>query len=643
MIQKHWATRLHYDFRLELDGVLISWAVPKGPSLDPKVKRMAIHVEDHPVSYGGFEGTIPEKQYGAGSVIVWDRGTWEAVGDPRDGLKAGKLVFALHGEKLAGLWELIRIAKPDDRQEAWLLFKKRDDWARPSDAYDIATALPDSVIAKPLGPAIDRKPVAEAATATETEPAVAKKGTARKTVRKAAPTDGPPMPAGARKAALPATLSPQLATLSKTPPTGDAWSVEAKFDGYRLLARIAKGKARLITRNGNDWTDKLASLATAVEALGIDEGWLDGEIVVLRDDGGQDFNALQNAIDQSKNEGITYFLFDLPFHAGHDLRAVPLAERRALLKSLLEGTAGPRIRYSDDFPSSPAEVLKAACAMRLEGVIVKRRDAPYASTRSETWLKLKCTLRQEFVIGGYTDRSNSSERDRQSLPRRPRRRREAALRGRDGDRLDPRDGARTEGQAEEDRDRPLAVRDRFDQAGPLVEARVGHRALGRADDRRRGIVRRVDAGRPSAACVVPGPADRQARAVGRAGAAERRRPDRGEGRQEGAHAGGERRCRGDRSEQGVADERQGHGLRHQGQQSRPDHRPGERCDQARPRALLRPGRRSPHPAAACAAGRCRWSAALPASGASCSSRSTWRRRSPASPCSTGRCGPSTRR
>ena len=386
VIQKHWASHLHYDFRLELDGVLMSWAVPKGPSFDPKVKRMAIHVEDHPVSYGGFEGRIPEKQYGAGTVIVWDRGTWEPVGDPRDAMAQGKLVFALHGEKLAGLWELVRIAKPGDRQDPWILFKKRDDWARSADEYDVLTALPDSVIDKPLGAADDLRPAVPRAQST--------------------PPSGPP--AGAKKASLPAALAPQLATLSRTPPTDDGWIVENKFDGYRVMARLAKGKAQLFTRNGNDWTDKLGSLAKAVEDLGLDEGWLDGEIVVLNERGGQDFNALQNAIDHARGDAITYFVFDAPYLAGFDLRAVPLWERRAVLKTMLDRSSGDRVRFSADFPSTSAKLLKAACAMKLEGVIAKRRDAPYVSTRSATWLKLKCALRQEFVIGGYTDRSDST-------------------------------------------------------------------------------------------------------------------------------------------------------------------------------------------------------------------------------------------
>ena len=382
VIQKHWATRLHYDFRLELDGVLLSWAVPKGPSFDPKQKRMAIHVEDHPVSYGGFEGRIPAKQYGAGTVIVWDRGTWEPVGDAKQSIAAGKLVFDLHGEKLAGRWELVKIAKPGDRQEPWILFKKHDAWEKPIEAFDVTTAWPDSVVEKPLGLLEDRDARGHA-------------------------TAPPPPTIVPKKAALPKTLSPQLASLAKTAPTGSGWSIEAKFDGYRILARIEKGKARLFTRNGHDWTDKLASLATAIEDLGVKSAWLDGEIVVLKDEGGQDFNALQNAMDRAKSDEVTYFVFDAPFFEGADLRPLPLSDRRGLLKAFFDGRDDDRVRFSDEFPGTPQAVLEAACQLGFEGVIVKRRDAPYVSTRSESWLKLKCSTRQEFVIGGFTDRKGS--------------------------------------------------------------------------------------------------------------------------------------------------------------------------------------------------------------------------------------------
>ena len=393
VIQKHWASRLHYDFRLELDGVLLSWAVPKGPSYDPAEKRMAIHVEDHPVSYGSFEGTIPRGQYGAGKVIVWDRGTWEPVGDPREGMARGKLVFRLHGEKLAGLWELVRTPKPGDKQDAWLLFKKRDEWARPLAEYDVIAALPDSVADKPLGPVEQREPRG---------PARPGDGGAAEEVRSVA---GLP---GAVKAPLPAMLAPQLATLAKEPPTGPGWIYELKFDGYRLLARIDEGQVRLITRNGNDWTSKMQPLAAAVEQLQLGSAWLDGEIVVLRPDGTPDFNALQNAFDASRTQDIEFFLFDLPFFDGHDLRQVPLRLRRALLRQVLTRQPVEHIRLSDSFEVHPASLLESACKLGMEGIMAKRADAPYVSQRTETWLKVKCSARQEFVIGGFIDREGST-------------------------------------------------------------------------------------------------------------------------------------------------------------------------------------------------------------------------------------------
>ncbi len=417
VVQKHAASRLHYDFRLELDGVLLSWAVPKGPSYDPADKRMAIHVEDHPVSYGGFEGTIPPKQYGAGTVIVWDRGTWEPVGDARAGMEAGKLVFRLHGEKLAGVWELVRIRKPTDRQDPWLLFKKKDEWAQPAAGFDVVSALPDSVIAKPLGPIESRagapKPAAPPAAAPRASTAATVTATAKASATTAAAKAkredgaGGVRPDGAVKAALPAKLEPQLATLAKTAPDTAGWIYEIKFDGYRVMARIERGKARLITRGGHDWTAKMQSLAAAVEGLGLKSGWLDGEIVVLDDDGIPDFNALQNAFDSARTERIRYFLFDVPFFEGHDLRKVALLERRALLKRLLDAKGSERVRFSEDFPADAASVIETACKLRLEGIIAKRKDAAYVSRRTETWLKLKCGRRQEFVIGGYTDRSGA--------------------------------------------------------------------------------------------------------------------------------------------------------------------------------------------------------------------------------------------
>ncbi len=404
VVQKHWASRLHYDFRLELDGVLLSWAVPKGPSYDPKKMQMAIHVEDHPLGYASFEGTIPPKQYGAGTVIVWDRGTWEPVGDAREGMQKGKLLFRLHGEKLAGLWELVRIAKPGDKQDPWMLFKKKDEWARPLAEYDVVAALPDSVVARPLGPVETREPRAPR------EPHAPADIATRASPRDAAPSnDAAPVPdlAAAVRAPLPARLEPQLATLVTVPPSGD-WVVETKFDGYRLMARIEGGKAKLVTRGGHDWTAKMKALAADIAALGIGSAWLDGEIVVMGAAGIPDFNALQNAMDSASSGAIDYFVFDLPFHDGRDLRRVPLLSRRAVLKSIVEAHPTGHVRLGQTFDAAPAQMLEAARRMQLEGIIVKRGDAPYVSGRTETWLKLKCSLRQELVICGFTDRANAA-------------------------------------------------------------------------------------------------------------------------------------------------------------------------------------------------------------------------------------------
>ncbi|MGN7873383.1 DNA ligase D [Roseateles sp. 22389] len=377
---------MHYDFRLELDGVLLSWAVPKGPSYDPKERRMAIHVEDHPLSYGGFEGTIPPRQYGAGEVIVWDNGTWEPEGDPAQGLRDGKLVFRLHGQKLAGLWQLVRTSRDAAKREQWLLIKKHDGRERAHADYDVTLALPDSVIQHPLGLIEEREASEENAAAT-------------------------PDLSRARKARLPAELPPQLATLVSATPPGE-WIAEAKFDGYRLMARVDKGKVRLITRGGNDWTDRLGTLAEAVAGLGLDNGWLDGEIVVLRDDGAPDFNLLQNAIGHPKRRtpaDLVYFLFDVPFLNGHDLREVPLRDRRAVLRALMAGQEDGPLRFSEDFAVPPEEMLAAACQMRLEGLILKRPDSSYVSARSDAWIKLKCQQRQEFVVVGFTDRSDGAK------------------------------------------------------------------------------------------------------------------------------------------------------------------------------------------------------------------------------------------
>ena len=367
VVQKHHARRLHYDFRLELDGVMKSWAVPKGPSLDPADKRMAVEVEDHPVAYASFEGTIPPKQYGAGEVIVWDKGHWQPRGDPRKGLRTGNLKFEMTGHKLRGAWALVRMKGRDEKKPAWLLIKERDDFARPADEFDVLQADPDSVSAL-----------------------------------------GVPAPAGWPAAAvaadLPDTLSPQLATrVEALPPDDGEWLYELKFDGYRLLARIDDRGVRLLTRGGLDWTHRLKPLCRDLAGMELPPGWYDGELVAFNDRGLPDFGVLQQSLERARPGELVLYLFDLPYAAGHDLRAAPLDERRALLERLIGPTPPDSVRLSAALEVPGRDVLASACRLGLEGVIAKRRDAPYRSRRSEDWLKIKCGLRQEFVIGGFTE------------------------------------------------------------------------------------------------------------------------------------------------------------------------------------------------------------------------------------------------
>ncbi|WP_085686343.1 MULTISPECIES: DNA ligase D [unclassified Pseudomonas] len=386
-IQKHDASHLHYDFRLELDGALKSWAVPKGPSLDPKVKRLAVHVEDHPLDYATFEGSIPEGHYGAGDVIVWDRGVWIPLEDPEKAYAKGKLKFELQGEKLAGVWNLVRTHMPG-KKEQWFLIKHQDSAARPQSDYDVLVAEPDSVLSERT---IVDKP---SLSAKQVKPL---KGPA-KSPRK--PASG--KLTGAHKASIPAQLKPQLATLVESAPEGD-WQYEIKFDGYRIMARIDQDEVQLFTRNGHDWTQKMPKQAQALAALGLESAWLDGEMVVADADGVPDFQALQNAFDSGRSEKIVYYLFDLPYLNGVDLREVPMEERRAALATVLKTHQDPLLRFSEAFDETPQALLNSACQMRMEGLIGKRLGSPYVSRRSSDWIKLKCKHRQEFVIVGYTD------------------------------------------------------------------------------------------------------------------------------------------------------------------------------------------------------------------------------------------------
>lgn len=340
VVQKHRARNLHYDFRLELEGVLKSWAVPKGPSLDPGQKRLAVQVEDHPLEYAGFEGEIPAGQYGAGEVEIWDSGTWEPLGDPIKGLEKGHIKFQLKGRKLKGAWALVRMNGRDNKKEQWLLIKEKDGHA---------------------------------------------------------------IPEGAEMAELPEVMAPQLASLVERVPAGGDWSYEIKFDGYRILARIDQEDVRLFTRNGKDWTEKLGSLAAEVRGLGIQSGWLDGEAVVLGKDGMPDFGALQNANEQGSTDEIIYYVFDLPFYGGYDLRGAVLSDRKALLETVINGSSSSRIRLSEDFGANGRDILLSACGLGMEGLIGKRNGSRYVSERSGDWIKIKCRRRQEFVILGYTD------------------------------------------------------------------------------------------------------------------------------------------------------------------------------------------------------------------------------------------------
>ncbi|MFH0021861.1 DNA ligase D [Pseudomonas fluorescens] len=386
-IQKHDASHLHYDFRLELDGALKSWAVPKGPSLDPKVKRLAVHVEDHPLDYATFEGSIPEGHYGAGDVIVWDRGVWIPLDDPQKAYAKGRLKFELQGEKLGGIWNLVRTHMPG-KKEQWFLIKHQDNAARPQDDYDVLVAEPDSVLSERTIVASPKK-TAEQAKPLKKAPAKPRKQASGKLT-------------GAHKAKLPAQLKPELATLVDSAPEGQ-WSYEIKFDGYRIMARIEGDQVQLFTRNGHDWTHKLPQQAEALAALGLESAWLDGEMIVANEQGVPDFQALQNAFEVGRSGNIVYYLFDLPYLNGVDLREVAVEERRAALATILGSQKSQLLRFSEAFEETPDALLNSACQMQMEGLIGKRLGSPYVSRRSSDWIKLKCKHRQEFVIVGYTD------------------------------------------------------------------------------------------------------------------------------------------------------------------------------------------------------------------------------------------------
>lgn len=369
VIQKHAASHLHYDFRLEMGGTLKSWAVPKGPSLDPKVKRLAIHVEDHPLDYATFEGVIPQGEYGGGTVMIWDQGEWLPEGDVEAAYLKGHLRFNLRGKKLQGGWSLVRTTK-NDGKEQWLLLKGRDEFAS---EQDVLNDLPNSVVSKRSMEtiALERQRVWHSKT-------------------------------NATQTTLPETLLPQLATLVDKVPEGDDWLHEIKYDGYRLMCRLVADEVRLLTRNGNDWSARFPALCAAIKRLPLKQGWLDGEVVVVERNGKTSFQALQNILGNDSDKGIAYYLFDILYRDDDDLTKMPLLERKRVLASLLSETNQTLLRYADHVLGRGLLTLDNACELHLEGIIAKRCDGVYHPGRCHDWLKIKCLQRQEFVIGGYT-------------------------------------------------------------------------------------------------------------------------------------------------------------------------------------------------------------------------------------------------
>ncbi|HEX4408984.1 MAG TPA: DNA ligase D [Xanthobacteraceae bacterium] len=446
VIQKHDATRLHYDLRLELDGVMKSWAVTRGPSLDPNQKRLAVHVEDHPVEYNSFEGTIPDGEYGGGTVMIWDRGRWIPEGDPHKGYAKGHLEFTLEGEKLHGRWHLVRMhPRPGEKHDNWLLIKAKDGEASSGRGKDILEEEPLSVASgrsideiaggkgkkrvwhsKPRATAASSGPqsqrdfkaelraVANAGAKSKgraSKAATSKSGRERaKAPAKSRPRAKAVTRTAARKrsahagaAKLPEFIPPSLATLRDQPPRGKNYLHEIKLDGYRIEARLDLGKVRLLTRNRQDWTHRFQRIAKAVEELPAQTGLLDGELVVQDEHGVSNFSMLQTDLRDGRGDRFTYWVFDLLYRDGRDLTAEPLTERKAELADLLKdrGKTDP-IRYAEHFNEDGSVVFKSACDHNIEGIVSKLRTAPYQSGRSDNFLKIKCHNAQEFVVAGFS-------------------------------------------------------------------------------------------------------------------------------------------------------------------------------------------------------------------------------------------------
>jgi bifunctional non-homologous end joining protein LigD len=404
VIQKHAASHLHYDFRLELDGVLLSWAVPKGPSVDPADKRLAMQTEDHPIEYGGFEGVIPKGQYGGGTVMLWDRGTWTPSGDARKDLARGRLKFTLDGDKLKGGWMLVRTRggkygeKSADR--TWLLIKEKDEYAK-AGGRPIVDAAPDSVAS---GRTLDA--IASARTHVwQSKLSVKQNVKAGAIPATSGKREDAPVP-GAKTAPIPDYVPPMLTTLVDKPPAGDDWIHEVKYDGYRMVVRIERGRARLFSRNEKEWTSTFPAVAKDLAGLRVKNAWIDGEVVVLDAEGRTSFQALQNALASPSAQGLAFFAFDLMYLDGYDLRGVALTDRKRVLRDLI-GKGHGCVRAGPEAQGNGADFFAQACRLGLEGSIAKRAASTYTGVRSREWMKIKCIQRQEMVVGGYTDPQGS--------------------------------------------------------------------------------------------------------------------------------------------------------------------------------------------------------------------------------------------
>jgi len=399
MIQKHAASHLHYDFRLELDGVLKSWAVPKGPSLDPSVKRLAVHVEDHPIEYASFEGIIPKGQYGGGTVMLWDQGSWQPLDeDVARAYKKGDLKFRLNGEKLKGDWKLIQIKKDPKN---WLLIKATDDYARPETKFDITKKEDLSVKSGRSMEEIAANKKVRVWNSNRADAAPVEKKLTNKKIKL-------PAKLATKKQAMPLEIFPELATLVDDAPNGKEWLHEIKYDGYRLLSFVSKDKIRMMTRGGLDWAKKFPTIVKGLKQLKLSNVILDGEIVAFDAKHHSNFQLLQNALQEGNTAELGYYVFDILYYQTARIDELPLIERKKILESLFTKSSNA-IFYSDHIIGDGNKVFEKACKLGLEGIISKKIHSTYQQCRTRDWLKVKCVQRQEFVIGGFTQPSGNRD------------------------------------------------------------------------------------------------------------------------------------------------------------------------------------------------------------------------------------------